>query len=252
MRHFSNGEWRRARIDSTRDYFKYFFRDYRPAKDYKPLPHPPQGGEQVRGNTAPGRKANNGNHRVPSVHTKTRGGSQPVSPGGDNRVKDAERFWKAVLKLTESRMSKEKWHLYGPRLRPTRLLNLRSGEFVVYVPNTEFRGWLCDNAKDLLIESVRATGRHLRDLKFVVDEPTDSRRADNGSKAPPLPEWMPKSAWDRYLEMRASMSNRPITQGVIQQLISKLDELRGGGHDPEAVLNQSVRAGWSEVYPIHA
>lgn len=76
-----------------------------------------------------------------------------------------------------------------------------------------------------------------------------------GSETPkplPLPEWLPKAAWGRYLEMRCSMRDRPATSGVLQQLIRKLDELRGEGHDPELVLNQSVRGGWSELYPVHA
>lgn len=65
-----------------------------------------------------------------------------------------------------------------------------------------------------------------------------------------LPDWVPLDAWKGYVEMRASIKKPLRTDRQRQLAVSKLDELRGEGNEPEAVLNQSVMNSWQGLFPL--
>jgi hypothetical protein len=78
-------------------------------------------------------------------------------------------------------------------------------------------------------------------------------------KAPPpaaptesgLPEWIDAKAWEGYCEMRRRI-RFPLTAYAASLLHVELARLRGEGHDVAAVLNQSTRNGWRELFPVAA
>jgi len=65
----------------------------------------------------------------------------------------------------------------------------------------------------------------------------------------PLPDWLPLNEWNGFLEVRKKKNKVP-TDLAIQMLIVKLDELRKKGHDPAAVIDQSIINSWSGFFEI--
>lgn len=65
------------------------------------------------------------------------------------------------------------------------------------------------------------------------------------------PSWISKEAWDAFVEMRKAKGKRaPWTNGARDGIIRQLDRLRSTGNNPDEVLWQSVRNGWSDVYAL--
>lgn len=62
-----------------------------------------------------------------------------------------------------------------------------------------------------------------------------------------LPEWVPADAWDAFLETRVKI-RAPMTDRAKTLAISELRKLRDQGHDPRAVLEQSVLRGWRGLF----
>jgi hypothetical protein len=65
-----------------------------------------------------------------------------------------------------------------------------------------------------------------------------------------LPDWVPRETWSHYVDMRRLM-NREMGQIAAKLVIAKLDALRQTGHDPQAVLEQSIMCSWVDVYELH-
>lgn len=72
------------------------------------------------------------------------------------------------------------------------------------------------------------------------------RKGGNGFSPP---DWVPRDAWDAFIESRKRQKGG-ITERAKELIVLQLDKLRQEGHDPEAVLNQSVAMGWKGVFPI--
>lgn len=66
-----------------------------------------------------------------------------------------------------------------------------------------------------------------------------------------LPDWLPREAWDAFVAMRKKI-RKPLTDGAIPLAIKKLGELRTAGHDPRAVLEQSVMNSWQGLFEVSA
>jgi len=66
-----------------------------------------------------------------------------------------------------------------------------------------------------------------------------------------LPDVIPASAWEDYRQHRNS-SKRKMTLKAEQLAIKKLLELQQAGHDPEAVIEQSIVHGWIGLFQINA
>lgn len=64
-----------------------------------------------------------------------------------------------------------------------------------------------------------------------------------------VPDWIPPDAWTDFCEMR-KLIRKPLTPAAMRLQIKALDELRGKGHDPRAVLEQSTAASWQGLFPI--
>lgn len=83
----------------------------------------------------------------------------------------------------------------------------------------------------------------------VTIVPTTSRRPRAVQPEVDIPDWIPVTPWLAYLEMRRKKHAAP-TPHAIGLLITKIERLRDGGHDPGAVLDQSTLNNWTDIYPI--
>lgn len=63
----------------------------------------------------------------------------------------------------------------------------------------------------------------------------------------PLPDWLPKEAWEGFEAMRKAIK-KPLTDRARQMALNKLDEFRKAGHDPRRVLEQSEFNQWQDLY----
>lgn len=75
--------------------------------------------------------------------------------------------------------------------------------------------------------------------------------AEDGRKAPEVPEWVPIPQWQAFVEMRAKL-RKPMTAYAKKLIFKKLDGLRATGNDPAQVLEQSVRKSWQDVFELKA
>ena len=64
-----------------------------------------------------------------------------------------------------------------------------------------------------------------------------------------LPDWMPASEWADFVEMRRKNRNA-LTDRAKRLAVNELDKLRAAGHDPAAVINQSVLNAWKGFFPL--
>lgn len=64
-----------------------------------------------------------------------------------------------------------------------------------------------------------------------------------------LPEWLPRENWAAFVETRKRIK-APLTDRAMVLSIGELEKLRAQGHDPAAVLDQSVMNGWKGLFPI--
>ena len=62
-------------------------------------------------------------------------------------------------------------------------------------------------------------------------------------------EWIPTDPWAGFLEMRKKI-RKPPTDRAIALIVKQLERLRDDGHDPGAVLDQSTRNNWQDVFPV--
>jgi len=66
-----------------------------------------------------------------------------------------------------------------------------------------------------------------------------------------LPEWIPEPEWNAYLEFR-KQKKATNTLHALKLAVGELEKLRGAGHDPAAVLNQSIMRGWTGLFAVKA
>lgn len=107
-----------------------------------------------------------------------------------------------------------------------------------------------------LEEEANASPSGARDELDLGDEqsapaakPKRKRKASGALPAIDLPDWMPVDAWNGFIEMRLSKGAKP-TERAMELIIRRLDEFRHRGHDPTAVLDQSTRRRWTDVYEL--
>jgi hypothetical protein len=87
-----------------------------------------------------------------------------------------------------------------------------------------------------------------RNVILNVKEPSSADGSKGNGKFV-LPDWIPLDAWDGWVEMR-KRSRVANTDRALALTVKRLGELREQGHDPAAVLDQSVQRGWRGVFPL--
>jgi hypothetical protein len=64
-----------------------------------------------------------------------------------------------------------------------------------------------------------------------------------------VPEWIPGQAWSDFVAHRKSL-RKTLTAKASELAIRTLDQLRRQGHDPTAVIEQSIASGWAGLFPL--
>lgn len=88
-----------------------------------------------------------------------------------------------------------------------------------------------------------------RGSPITIIEPSIEPSTEPKATPTALPDWIPKEAWDGYLQMRKKIKKAP-TERAIKLVVDQLTALRQAGHDPAAVLDNSTLNNWTDVYPI--
>ena len=71
-------------------------------------------------------------------------------------------------------------------------------------------------------------------------EPSDN-------KTPIIPNWLDEDLWEEYKSHLKELGKRLSSTAEYRQ-IKQLDEWRGRGHDPEAIINQSLNNNWTRLF----
>lgn len=79
----------------------------------------------------------------------------------------------------------------------------------------------------------------------VPEKPVQPKLLDEG-----VPNWVPAKPWAAFVEMRKAFRGAKFTEEAERLVLLELTKLRQAGHDPAEVLNQSIRKGWRDVFPI--
>jgi uncharacterized protein YdaU (DUF1376 family) len=79
---------------------------------------------------------------------------------------------------------------------------------------------------------------------------TKEKHKANGSAFAP-PDWIPNDAWQGFEAMRTKI-RKPMTDRARKLIVGELEKLRSRGEDPVAVLEQSERNSWQDVFPLKA
>ena len=66
-----------------------------------------------------------------------------------------------------------------------------------------------------------------------------------------LPSDIDPELWHDYLEMRQRI-RKPATNRAQWLIVGKLANLQAAGHDTRKVIQQSIRNGWQDVFPIRS
>lgn len=118
------------------------------------------------------------------------------------------------------------------------------------------------NNKDLqdVTGTSRVTGTNVTRTDTDIDTDTKKEKDQKQGAAtqpgarekrkPPLsiPDWIPETAWQDWHEYRNS--RKGWTRRAKELTISKLEKLRAHGHNPTAVIEQSIERGWSGLHEI--
>jgi excisionase family DNA binding protein len=80
-------------------------------------------------------------------------------------------------------------------------------------------------------------------------------RAQKARKAMPLvladelPVWLPAAVWEEWRQHRKGI-RKPLTATSAKLALRKLADLRAGGHEPSAVIEQSIASGWTGLFAL--
>lgn len=64
-----------------------------------------------------------------------------------------------------------------------------------------------------------------------------------------FPSWLPLDVFKDFIEMRKKIK-KPMTDCAVKLAIKKLHKLKEEGHDPKAVLEQSIFRSWQGLFPV--
>ncbi len=106
------------------------------------------------------------------------------------------------------------------------------------------------SAKKRALTSRRVATHRKRTDNVNVTLPALAREEKRREEVTPraaLPAWVPKDAWDGYVEMRVKIK-KPMTERAKALAIGKLDALRGKGYEPAAVLDEATEKSWQGIY----
>lgn len=81
------------------------------------------------------------------------------------------------------------------------------------------------------------------------NKPSPNHQAQKAPVVVEIPDWMPVTDWEAFLESR-KFSRAPMSAQAQIRAIAMLGKLREAGDDPSAVLEQSIINGWKGLFPL--
>ena len=90
-------------------------------------------------------------------------------------------------------------------------------------------------------------GRNAHQTPDTNHQPPEDKTRSPAEPAFVLPDWVPVDEWRAWMPIRAAKKakNTPYALGLI---VKDLDRWRQAGHSVAAILQTSIRGGWSDVY----
>ena len=86
--------------------------------------------------------------------------------------------------------------------------------------------------------------------KNVNNKKNDNTVKNNPPKSPQgelvIPEWLDAKVWNDFLEHRKT-NKKKMTTRAMELMIKKLDKTRSDGHNPNALLEESICNGWQGI-----
>ena len=88
-------------------------------------------------------------------------------------------------------------------------------------------------------------------LGYTIVEEAKASPTARAKKSEPfvLPDWVPVEQWEAFSAMRKAI-RKPMTDYAKKLVVSELMKLADAGYPPGAVLDQSTRNNWQDVYKI--
>jgi hypothetical protein len=86
-------------------------------------------------------------------------------------------------------------------------------------------------------------------LQLAIPERETERETEREKKSVSLelPEWLNKTDWNDFVEMRKKLK-KPMTDRAVKLMLSKLETMKNKGINTSEVLQKSILANWSDVY----
>lgn len=133
-----------------------------------------------------------------------------------------------------------------------RLWNLDSGSESCD-RETAQRWWnrALDWSRPLVVKKTKFLTSQITDLTVIIGKLKTGQRQPERESVDgfSLPKWLPREAWDGFEEMRKKI-RRPLTDRARRLTISKLTDLKNGGENAVACLDQSTQRGWQGVFAM--
>jgi hypothetical protein len=85
-----------------------------------------------------------------------------------------------------------------------------------------------------------------RKHQISIREASSSR---SGAAIVDLPKWIPEDAWAEWCSYRSKTAKGRWTQRAAELSMQNLEKLWSTGHDPRAVIEQSIANGWTGLFP---
>lgn len=82
------------------------------------------------------------------------------------------------------------------------------------------------------------------------DTPKKRARAPRLELGVPLPAWLPPEVWSEWDAFRRKLTPDAWTERAAELLLIELGRLKADGHDPSAVVRQSIAYGWRGFFPL--
>ena len=88
------------------------------------------------------------------------------------------------------------------------------------------------------------------DTEEETEKEEDKKKATRKRAAPTfeLPDWIPADTWAAFMETRKTKKAKS-TDYALSLIVKSLADFKAAGHNPVDILNASIKAGWSDVYP---
>lgn len=167
----------------------------------------------------------------------------------------------AIDLATNSGLGDELWVLYGARiLRKFVLVDGRYRNEVIFEEWSEaLRVYQKRKSGAVRTNSSRSANEERTDTERPADTHTHTstetytetkeQKEQQAASAFVLPEWIDKSAWQGYEEMRKKI-RKPMTDRARALAVSELVRLEARGHPAEKVLDQSTQNSWQGLFEL--